>query len=92
MQCRRLWLPVIDEVADFDELDLIGAAMAVPGGGRLGPDENVVLIGPEGGWTNRELAAVPRHVGLGPHIMRSETAAIAAGALLAARRADRLPG
>lgn len=92
MQCRRLWLPAIDEVADFDELDLAGAVMAVPGGRRLGPDENAVLIGPEGGWTDRELSAAPRHVGLGPHVMRSETAAIAAGALLAARRVDRLPG
>ena len=92
MQCRRLWLPAIEEVADFDGLDLAGAVMAVPGGRSLGPGENAVLIGPEGGWTARELSSGPPQVGLGPHVMRSETAAMAAGALLAARRADCLPG
>ena len=92
MQCRRLWLPAIDEVADFDGLDLAGAVMAVPNGRPLAAGENAVLIGPEGGWTDRELSVGSRHVGLGPHVMRSETAAIAAGALLAARRANCLPG
>lgn len=92
MQCRRLWLPSIDEVSDFDGLDLAGTVMAVPNGRALAAGENAVLIGPEGGWTDRELLAGPPHVGLGPHVMRSETAAIAAGALLAARRANCLPG
>jgi 16S rRNA (uracil1498-N3)-methyltransferase len=45
-----------------------------------------VLIGPEGGWTDRELNAVPTHVRLGPHVLRAETAALAAGVLLAALR------
>ena len=38
-----------------------------------------------------ELAAVPVHVGLGPHIMRAETAAVAAAAMLSARRSGHLP-
>lgn len=92
MQCRRLWLPAIDELSDFDGLDLANAVMAVPGGRPLAAGENAVLIGPEGGWTDRELSAEPPHVGLGPHVMRSETAAIAAGALLTAHRANCLPG
>jgi RsmE family RNA methyltransferase len=46
-----------------------------------------VLIGPEGGWTDRELSSVPNHVGLGPNVLRAETAALAAGVLLAALRA-----
>lgn len=91
MQCRRLWLPAIDEVSDFGGLDLADAVMAVHGGRPLAAGENAVLIGPEGGWTDRELSAGSPHVGLGPHMMRSETAAIAAGTLLAARRADCLP-
>jgi 16S rRNA (uracil1498-N3)-methyltransferase len=45
-----------------------------------------VLIGPEGGWTDRELNAVPNHVRLGPHVLRAETAALAAGVLLSALR------
>jgi 16S rRNA (uracil1498-N3)-methyltransferase len=45
------------------------------------------MIGPEGGWSDDELKAVPCHVGLGPHVLRAETAALAAGVLLAALRA-----
>ena len=91
MQCRRLWLPRIDPVRDFAELDLTGAALAASVGRTMTGGENFVLIGPEGGWADAELAAVPAHVGLGPHIMRAETAAVAAAAMLAARRSGHLP-
>lgn len=92
MQCRRLWLPEVEPVRDFGALDLGGAVLALSAGRRLRADENFVLVGPEGGWTEAETAAVPRHVVLGPHIMRAETAAIAAAAVLAARRSGHLPG
>ena len=62
-------------------------ALAVPGGAPLTLSTPTVLVGPEGGWTDEELAAVPRHFGLGPHVLRAETAAVAAGVLLAALRA-----
>ncbi len=91
MQCRRLWLPRVEPVRTFGELDLEGAALAVTEGRALAAGENFVLVGPEGGWTGAELAAVDRHVCLGPHTMRAETAAIAAGALLGARRSGHLP-
>ena len=91
MQCRRLWLPLVEPVRSFEELDLGGAALAVSEGRTLAAGENFVLVGPEGGWTEGELAAVDRHVCLGPHIMRAETAAIAAAAVLGARRSGRLP-
>jgi 16S rRNA (uracil1498-N3)-methyltransferase len=91
MQCRRLWLPRIDPVRAFADLDLAGVALAVPAGRALGDGESFVLIGPEGGWTDAELDAVPVHVGLGPHIMRAETAAMAAAAVLGARRSGHLP-
>ena len=91
MQCRRLWLPKVEPVRAFGDLDLDGAALAVSEGRTLAAGENFVLVGPEGGWTDAELAAVDRHVCLGPHIMRAETAAIAAAALLAARRSGHLP-
>jgi 16S rRNA (uracil1498-N3)-methyltransferase len=46
----------------------------------------LVLVGPEGGWTGREREAAC-HAGfepwrLGPHVMRIETAAAAAAAIL----------
>jgi 16S rRNA (uracil1498-N3)-methyltransferase len=47
----------------------------------------VGLIGPEGGFTDAEIAAAEHagaiRVGLGPHILRVETAAIALAARLA---------
>ncbi len=35
-----------------------------------------LLIGPEGGWTERELALVPTHASLGPRNLRADTAAL----------------
>ena len=45
-----------------------------------------LIVGPEGGWTDRERAALPgngwRPVSLGPAILKTETAVIAALAVL----------
>ncbi|MGH8979668.1 MAG: RsmE family RNA methyltransferase, partial [Acidimicrobiales bacterium] len=92
-QCRRVWLPELYGVLGLDELDALdlgGLAFAEPGGGHLGEDVTAVAVGPEGGWAPEELAAGGgrRTVVLGPHVLRAETAAIAAGVLLCARRAD----
>jgi 16S rRNA (uracil1498-N3)-methyltransferase len=47
----------------------------------------VALVGPEGGFTEEELATIEaaggRRVSLGPHVLRVETAAIALAARLA---------
>ena len=64
-----------------------GVAPAVPGGAPLTLATPTVLVGPEGGWSDAEMAAVPHHVSLGPHVLRAETAALAAGLLLVALRA-----
>jgi 16S rRNA (uracil1498-N3)-methyltransferase len=40
-----------------------------------------LLIGPEGGWSDRELATVETHAGLGPRNLRADTAAIVATAI-----------
>jgi 16S rRNA (uracil1498-N3)-methyltransferase len=40
-----------------------------------------LLIGPEGGWTERELAMVPMHAALGPRNLRADTAAVVATAI-----------
>ncbi len=42
--------------------------------------EVTLLIGPEGGWTDTELATVATHAGLGPRNLRADTAAIVATA------------
>lgn len=51
------------------------------------PEAVVVLVGPEGGLTDDELAAAQASgfvpVGLGPRVLRAETAAVAAIAILA---------
>ncbi|HVR95725.1 MAG TPA: RsmE family RNA methyltransferase [Thermoanaerobaculia bacterium] len=57
-----------------------------PGGQRA--ESAALLVGPEGGWTPEErhglLAAGWRGVGLGPRVLRAETAAVAGAALLLA--------
>jgi 16S rRNA (uracil1498-N3)-methyltransferase len=40
------------------------------------PRDLTLLVGPEGGWSDRELAAVPVKAGLGPRNLRADTAAI----------------
>ena len=88
MQSRRAWLPVVDAVTPFSAVAAeAGAALAHPGGGPPALDRPVVLVGPEGGWDERELATGLPLVGLGPSVLRAETAAVVAGALLCALRA-----
>ena len=88
MQSRRTWLPEVDDLRAFAEAAAIpGAALADPGGHRPSLDRPVVLVGPEGGWAQDEAARGLPVVGLGPTVLRSETAAVAAGTLLCALRA-----
>lgn len=88
MQSRRVWLPVVGGVTPFEAMAAEpGAALAHPGAGPPALDHPAVLVGPEGGWDDAELAAAPALVGLGPSVLRTETAALVAGALLCALRA-----
>jgi 16S rRNA (uracil1498-N3)-methyltransferase len=88
MQCRRARLPEIESVATF------AAVVARPGAAladRDGPPPSLlrpfVVVGPEGGWSDEERAATVVRVGLSPHVLRAETAAITACALLTGLRA-----
>lgn len=88
-QSRRAWLP---EVVGADDLDDLGAllrpvplAVAQIGGEPPSTRAPAVAVGPEGGWDPSETAGRPL-VSLGPHVLRAETAAVAAGLLLCALR------
>jgi 16S rRNA (uracil1498-N3)-methyltransferase len=52
----------------------------------LEPQNLTLLVGPEGGWSERELAIVPRQATLGPRNLRADTAALVALATALARR------
>lgn len=87
MQCRRTWLPEVLRLTDFAAVAARdGVALADPDGGPPRLDHPVVLVGPEGGWTDDERAVGVPAVRLGAHVLRAETAAITAGAILTALR------
>jgi 16S rRNA (uracil1498-N3)-methyltransferase len=90
MQSRQVWLPVVDDVVEFsDAVGSAGAAVAEPGGERLDLSTSFVIVGPEGGWTDAELARAPRQVSLvGDGILRADTAAVTAGVLLVTLRGN----
>ena len=83
MQSRRTYLPRIEFTTFERIIEQNGMAMAEPGG--RDPIDAVVtgiLVGPEGGFDGDELDfAVPK-IGLSRHILRVETAAIVAAAML----------
>lgn len=90
MQSRRVRLPVISALTGVEAVSAQdGVAMAEPGGGPVGLDHPTLLVGPEGGWTQAELGGYPK-CSLGGTVLRSETAAIVAGALLVALRDRRV--
>lgn len=87
-QSRRVWLPSVSPITPFATVAARpGAALAVPSGAWPDVDQPVVLVGPEGGWAPEELASARHVVGLGPNVLRVETAAIVACTLLVAARA-----
>jgi 16S rRNA (uracil1498-N3)-methyltransferase len=96
-QSGRSVTPVIDEPQPFDEivkregLKIIFDADAEAAPQRTS-DAAIILIGPEGGWSERELQLAREHgcafERLGIRRLRAETAAIVATALVAARAGD----
>ncbi|MFP4512103.1 MAG: RsmE family RNA methyltransferase [Acidimicrobiales bacterium] len=91
MQCRRCRLPRIDGVVPVTELaGDPGVVRAEVGGAEPSLDHRLVLIGPEGGWSDPERELVPATVGLADHVLRAETAAVTASALYTALRAHRV--
>jgi RsmE family RNA methyltransferase len=105
-QSRAPWLPEVVGVLDLTGLAQVVApiplALAHPGGDPPSVTMPAMAVGPEGGWDDSELAPGGYPVvGLGPGILRAETAAVASGLLLCAlrnglveeaRKPDRAPG
>jgi 16S rRNA (uracil1498-N3)-methyltransferase len=85
MQARRVWRPDVGGPVEARSV-LADAVAAEPGGRPIAPTDRVIAIGPEGGWTDAELNAARDRVGLGPTILRVETAALAACAVMTALR------
>jgi 16S rRNA (uracil1498-N3)-methyltransferase len=95
-QCERTALPLLDAPRKLDAVlhdwpaDRI-LYFADEGGGEpmarvAAPDPAAILVGPEGGFTDEERAAIAalpqtRRISLGPRILRADTAAAAAIAL-----------
>ncbi|MFG0307159.1 MAG: RsmE family RNA methyltransferase [Phycisphaerales bacterium JB040] len=87
-QCRRAWVLRIGEPTRFEDAVRTPGALLFDGSGEdagPGPDASGpvrLLVGPEGGWTPQELdaarAAGVRIVRLPTHVLRLETAAVAA--------------
>ena len=83
MQSRRVWLPVIHPVVSLADLCAIEqVACAEPGGDALDSTHRLIAVGPEGGFSREELGHATAKVALGESILRAETAAIVAGALM----------
>lgn len=83
MQSRRVWLPKVLPVAHLaDVLTRDGVAIAEPGGTEVAAMHRTIVVGPEGGFAPEELAESTLRVSLGESVLRAETAAIVAGALM----------
>lgn len=83
MLAGRLRVPAVDALPSLDEVLKLGdpPVMLVRGAPRplarmQKPRDVTLLIGPEGGWTERELALVEIRADLGPRNLRADTAAL----------------
>jgi 16S rRNA (uracil1498-N3)-methyltransferase len=95
LQCRRARLPAVEAPGRLVDLaGRPGLLVADRDGARPAeladpPDGGwILVVGPEGGISPEELLILgdPPRLGLGPHVLRAETAALAGPAALAGRR------
>ena len=99
MQCRRSRLPEVGDPVGIDGLVTDGVVVVGDPAGTAAIDlappkggEWLAVVGAEGGLAPEERAALEAGSGavglaVGPHVLRTETAAVAVAAVLAARRA-----
>lgn len=82
-QSRRVVRLAIDgPLAAVEVLD--DFVIAEPGGRALTAGDSAVAVGPEGGWSDAELALARDRIDLGPTILRTETATVAVSTLCVA--------
>ena len=93
-QSKRYYIPRLDASASFAEVVSVPAASKVlfaeRGGGPLKAaltgSPVLYLVGPEGGWTDEELAQAQKSgfipVSLGDAILKAETAAMVGASLI----------
>lgn len=103
-QCGRNRLPELAPPATFGQW--LGECRALrrfvlhhraqPGAGAGAPDSVALAVGPEGGLSDAEIDAAEQAgfeaLALGPRVLRTETAPLAAIAILQARWGDMAPG
>ena len=83
MQSRRVWLPKVHPVTQLADLvSRSEVAFAEPGGVEVASAHRTIVVGPEGGFAPDELDGSVSRVSLGESVLRAETAAIVAGALM----------
>lgn len=85
-QSRGCWLPRVDPVADLDSVVGLGAIRLDRGGRAPSLRRPVLAVGPEGGWSDAERAALPETVGIATNVLRAETAALTAGGVMTSLR------
>ncbi len=91
MQSHRVRVPEIAGIVHSHDFLSASSEIALAhfDGGQVTESHHTIAIGPEGGWSDRELEPVLERVRLGDTVLRAETAAIAAGALLVATHRHR---
>ena len=96
MQSHRAHLPTVEAAVPLASLasnpGLVLADRDGPPASALdvpGPEGWLLLVGPEGGLDDEEVHELgdPPRLGVGPHVLRAETAAVAAAAVLTGLRA-----
>jgi 16S rRNA (uracil1498-N3)-methyltransferase len=81
-QSRRTYDVVIGEPVKVADVPASVAVADFAGAGDWS-EVTSVAIGPEGGWTSEEWDTGRRRVGLGPTVLRAETAGVVAATLMA---------
>lgn len=87
MQSRRVRLPIVEPLTTFaDVAARRGACLADPDGGPIALSHPLVIVGPEGGFSPREVDTVAHKVRLSSGVLRAESASLAASVLINALR------
>tara|TARA_B100000686_G_scaffold354668_1_gene466278 strand:+ start:1369 stop:2067 length:699 start_codon:yes stop_codon:yes gene_type:complete len=86
-QSKGVWLPNLSFLKTFSEIaDIPDIHLADIQGDPIDGGHRCLAIGPEGGWSESEYDFALPKVSINRQVLRSETAAVAAGALMTSLR------